>query len=379
MTTSGRDEGSGKRKVRVPFRRNRARPARRKDWTRLAHEEEGGTVDGAASGERVVARGEHSRQRTIVVRDDGTAARGPTRPGVVIAVKGLYADVEVSGRIVPCTVRRVLRTRLIAERHPVTVGDRVHVSVEEKTGSMVEGVVEAVEPRRGELRRKTGRRIHTVAANIDQAVIVSSAWEPMPKPELIDRYIIACLSGGITPILCMNKIDLDLSGGADLVLERYTKLPYRILRTSVVTGAGVAELRAVLRDRVSVIAGQSGVGKSSLLNAVQPGLALAVGAVAEHNEKGRHTTTTAVMIPLAQGGYVVDTPGVRTFDISMIPRHEFEACFEEFVPFVETCRFPDCTHSHEEGCAVKEAVEGGLIHPGRYESYLHVFTDPGIE
>lgn len=378
MPPSDQNDGSGKRKVRVPFRRNRSKPARRKDWTDLARGGDEQKVDDAAASESVVTKGSLSRQRTIIVRDDGVATRGNVQRGIVIAVRGLYAEVDIDGKILACTVRRVLRTRSIAGRNAVIVGDRVHVAFEEKPGSPPEGVIEAIDPRKGELRRKSGKRIHTIAANVDQAIIVSSAWEPMPKPELIDRYIIACLWGGIAPVVCMNKMDIDMGGGADMVLERYAGLNYRIVRTSTLTGAGVAQLRELLKGKISVIAGQSGVGKSSLLNAVHPGLGLMVGKVGEQNEKGRHTTTTAIMIPLEFGGYVVDTPGIRSFDISMIPRNEFEAYFEEFIPFVEKCKFPSCTHTHEDHCAVKNAVESGAIHPQRYDSYVHVFMDPGI-
>lgn len=378
MPPSDKNDGAGKRKVRVPFRRNRSKPARRKDWKDLARGGDEHKVDDAAASESVVTKGSLSRQRTVIVRDDGVATRGVVQCGIIIAVRGLFAEVDVQGRIISCTVRRVLRTRSIDGRNSVIVGDRVHITFEEKPGLPPEGVIEAIDPRHGELRRKSGRRIHTMAANVDQAIIVSSAWEPMPKPELIDRYVIACLAGGIAPVVCMNKMDLDMGGGADTVLERYAGLNYRIVRTSTVSGNGIADLRDLLRDKISVIAGQSGVGKSSLLNAVQPGLGLIVGAVGEQNEKGRHTTTTAIMIRLAFGGYVVDTPGIRSFDISMIPRNEFEAYFEEFVPFVEKCKYPSCTHTHEDHCAVKEAVESGAIHPQRYESYVHVFSDPGM-
>lgn len=375
MKAGNEEGGDKKRKVRVPFRRNRSRPARRKDWS----EQDGGDARNAdaSATENVAAKGHLSRQRTIMVGADGVSARGDQKRGVVIAVRGLFADVDMDRRIIPCTVRRVLRTRLISGRNPVTVGDRVYVTFEEKPGMPTEGVIEGIAPRRGELRRRSGKRIHTMAANVEQAIIVSSAWEPMPKPQLIDRYVVACLAGDITPIICMNKMDLDAGGGADMVLERYAGLHYRIIRTSTVRDEGIGELRDLLRDKISVIAGQSGVGKSSLLNVVQPGLGLLVGAVGAQNEKGRHTTTTAVMIPLAFGGYVVDTPGIRSFDIGMIAKNELEAYFEEFVPFVTHCKYPNCTHTHEDHCAVKEAVEGGHIHPERYESYVYMFADPG--
>ena len=331
--------------------------------------------------ESVIAKGDLSRRRTIVVSDKEDALREGRRRGTVVAVRGLYAEVDDGGRVWPCTVRRVLRTRLIEERHPVTVGDHVRFLIESdggKTGQ--EGVIEVVEPRRGELRRHVGRRVHTIVANVDQAVIVSSVEQPPPKPHLIDRYIVSALAGGITPVICMNKLDLCEPGSARTatleLLDRYARLDYETLCTSAVTGDGIQALEGVLADRESVIAGQSGVGKSSLLNRVQPGLELKTGDVIEQISKGRHTTSTATLIPLQIGGYVVDTPGIRSFDLSMVGRHELEAYFVEFLTYVPDCKFPDCTHTHEENCAVKQAVEQGTIHPQRYESYVRLFEAP---
>lgn len=376
MASPSRKQGARKgEKVRVPFRRNRSGRARVKDWTQQARESGGHDLEGARS-ENVAAKGEVSRQRTIIVSDPETLPAG-WRLGTVVAMRGLYAEVDDGERVRPCTVRRVLRTRLIQDRHPVTVGDRVHFTPEsEVENAEAEGVIEAVEPRRGQLRRRAGRRTQTIVANVDQAVIVSSAADPSPRPNLIDRYIVASLAGEITPVVCMNKIDLDVDGSAAVLLERYTGLGYTTVRTSVTTGEGIDAFRAILKEKESVIAGQSGVGKSSLLNVVQPGLELRTGEIIEKFSKGRHTTTTATLIRLHVGGFVVDTPGVRSFDLSLIPRNEFEAYFVEFVTPLADCKFPDCTHTHETDCAIKAAVERGEIHPERYQSYVRLFEDP---
>ena len=366
------------RKARVPFRRNRSAPPRDTDWTRRARDAEDHELD-TERRENVVAKGELSRRRTIIVNEDGTEALETLPIGIVVAKHGLYADVDDGAHVLPCTVRRVLRTRLIEERHPVTVGDRVRFRVgSDVKGVVQEGVIEAVEPRRGELRRRSGKRIQTIAANVDQAIIVASADQPPVKPHLIDRYIVAAHAGNITPVVCLNKADLDEGHGAQEVLDRYACLGYRTLRTSATTGQGIDALRELLKGKASVLAGQSGVGKSSLLNAMQPGLRLATGDVIEHLGKGRHTTSTAGLIRLDCGGYVVDTPGVRSFDLSVVPRHEFEAYFVEFVEHVRDCKFPDCTHRHEDGCAVKRAVDSGAIHQERYQSYVRLFEDPGM-
>lgn len=367
-------------KVRVSFRRNRASRPRPNDWTQQSRDSEHREVDSPTS-ENVVAKGEMSRRRTVIVHDDA-ADRPGLHQGIVVTMSGRYADVDDGTRIWNCTVRRILRTRLIEGRHPVTVGDHVRFTVEgefegvAQKGVAKEGVIESVEPRTGQLCRRAGRRIQTIVANVDLAVIVSSAAEPPPKTNLIDRYIVSSLVGGIRPVICMNKIDLDVNGHAASLLDRYAHLGYQTLRTSASGGGGINELRDVLRDKASVVAGQSGVGKSSLLNTLQPGLALRIGKVIEKFDKGCHTTTTASLIRLDFGGYVVDTPGIRSFDVSDIPRQQLEVYFVEFIPFVPSCKFPDCSHTHENECAVKAAVDRGDIHPDRYDSYVRLFTEP---
>lgn len=375
--STGGSKGRSGKKVRVAFKRNRAKPGRVKDWTQQAKESEGYELDTAAS-ESVVAKGDLSRQRTIIVPDDDEADDPDLRSGVVVAMRGLIAEVDDGERVWPCTVRRVLRTRRIKERHPVTIGDRVRFRIESEGGGVeAEGVIERVEPRTGRLTRRVRNRIHTIAANIDRAIIVSSAGLPDPKPHLIDRYIVASLAGGITPMVCMNKIDLDKSGHAARILERFAGLGYRAVATSATTGVGIEALRVLLTEGSSVLAGQSGVGKSSLLNALQPGLALKVGDIVEHTSKGRHTTTTATLIRLERGGYVVDTPGVKSLDVSTVPLNEIEMHFVEFGPHVPECKFADCTHTHETQCAVLAAVESGAIHLERYESYVRLFEELG--
>ncbi len=368
----------GGKKVRVTFRRNRSSKVRDKTWTDQAHQSQDNEVD-AVESEQVRAKGDLSRQRTIIVHDDPTLSRAHLHTGTVLAMRGLYADVDDGQQIHACTIRRVLRTQQIEERNPVTVGDRVRFSMGSSGDvDLREGVIEHVEPRHGQLRRKSGRRIHTVVANVDQAIIVTSAGQPAPKPQLIDRYIIAALAGEIAPIICMNKIDLDVDGRAEELLLRYAHLGYDTLSTCATTGQGIEKLRNLLKDKESVVVGQSGVGKSSLLNAAESGLTLRTSSVGIQNQKGRHTTTTASLIRLKLGGYVVDTPGIRSFDISLVPRSDYEAHFVEFVEHIANCRYPDCTHTHEDECAVKAAVAQGLIHPARYESYVDIFEEPGI-
>ncbi|NOX58839.1 MAG: ribosome small subunit-dependent GTPase A, partial [Planctomycetes bacterium] len=357
---------------RVSLRRNRGKPARAKDWTRIHRDNEDQAAD-AVLDENVISKGSMSRKRTIIENDPKDL---DLATGVVVAMRGLIAEVDDGTRIWPCTVRRILRTRLIDERHPVTVGDRVRFSIESDDDAITnEGVIEFVEPRTGKLMRVSGKRIHTIVANVDQVIIVTSAAQPAPKPHLIDRYIVAAHAGEITPIVCCNKIDLDSNGNAVQMLACYADLGYHTMATSSITGQGMDQLRETFRDKTSAVAGQSGVGKSSLLNALDPTLKLKTGSVSAETHKGQHITTTAVLYPLPFGGYVADTPGIRSFDLSAVPISDIELHFVEFADHIPRCKFADCTHRHEIKCAVLQAVDDGAISELRYESYCRMFEE----
>ncbi len=378
MAARGDSGGKGPRgrKVRVDFRRNR-QARRRQKFIPTHLSKQADDIDALATPqwETVSAKGELSRKRTIIERD-GEAVAGAI-DGVVVSVLGLMAEVDAAdGRRYVCTVRRILRTLRIGERHPVVVGDRVRFTPAGSAGGASnEGVIHAVLPRRTQLCRATERKIHPIAANVDQVIVVASADQPPLKTSLVDRYLVSASAGMMAATVCVNKVDLDRQGLVPEVLERYRRIGYPTLATSTVTGAGIDALRAALAGRSSVIAGQSGVGKSSLLNAVQPGLQLRVGEVSKETAKGRHTTTTAQLLKLDGGGYVVDTPGIRAFELAMVPVHELEAHFVEFEALIPQCRFPNCTHVHEEGCAVLAAVERGDVHPARHASYVRLFRE----
>ena len=224
------------------------------------------------------------------------------------------------------------------------------------------------------LTRASRGREHVLVANVDQVVIVMSLVEPDLKPHLIDRYLASAEQGGIAPILCLNKADLVDPADYQPLVGLYSQLGIPTLLTSAATGPGIDRLRELLQDRQTVFSGQSGVGKSSLLNAIQPGLGLRVREVSEVNQKGRHTTTTAELIRLDFGGWVVDTPGIRQFQLWDIIPEEVEGFFPEFRPFVHLCAFPDCTHTHEDRCAVKRAVTHRRLSARRYTSYLGLFA-----
>ena len=370
-----------KRQVRADFRKNRNVRAREKNWSRAVDPTAEELAD-AQTSESVRAKGELSRKRTVagaeLIEDDAGMTVLPAidpavcRLGRVLRVQGLNSAVQLdNGELRRCATRRLLKTLATDQRHVVAAGDRVWVRPE----GAEEGIIERVEPRHGVLNRATRGRQQVLAANVDQLIVVVSAAEPKLKPHLVDRYLVTAEKNGIEPIICINKVDLVEAVGLQPLVGVYSQIGYRVFLVSATRGWGIEHLRQVLRDRQSAFAGQSGVGKSSLLNSVQPGLDLRVRAVSAENEKGRHTTTTAELIPLAAGGYVFDTPGIRQFQLWDVIPQEVAGYFRELRPYVSKCRYPNCSHTHEEPCAVKDAVADGFIDARRYESYLAMLDD----
>ncbi|HEX4412011.1 MAG TPA: ribosome small subunit-dependent GTPase A [Lacipirellulaceae bacterium] len=367
-----------KRKVRTDFRKNRV--VRARDKHRVERGGDADSADGdAPHGERMSGKGQISRKRTVAgaeIVEDATGThvyldvdRTICRLGRVLRVQGLISIVrDDDGKLRQCATRRLLKTLATDQRHVVAAGDIVWVRPE----GTEEGIIERVEPRHGVVSRTSRGRQHVLVANVDQLVIVTSAAEPRIKPILIDRLLVTSERSEIRPIICINKIDLIEPADLMPLVGVYAQLGYDVLFVSAATGFGVDRLRARLENRESVVSGQSGVGKSSLLNAVEPGLHLRVQTVSEDTQKGRHTTTTAELIPLSFGGYVVDTPGIRQFQLWDIIPEEVASYFRELRPYVSRCRFPDCTHTHEDYCAVKDAVADGWIDARRYESYVQI-------
>lgn len=380
---------SKKKKVRVAFRKNRQSRTRANDLTRRF---EAGDLRGAdpVAAERVRAKGALSRHRTVIQQVDEGAEEAPEGDtmatlavdlseclsGRVLRVHGLESVVEAEdARRFRCGVRRVLKNLAIEGRNVVAVGDRVWF----RPVGEDQGLIEKVEPRSGTVTRGYRHREHVIVSNVDQLLIVSAFAEPELKLPLIDRYLISAEKGGVRPVIILNKADLVSLAEYQWVFGLYAQLGYEVIPCSASDGLGVPRLREVLASGTTALSGQSGVGKTSLLNAVQPGLNLRVGEVSSWTRKGTHTTTYAELLRLQQGGYVVDTPGLRQFELWDVEPWELEQYFIEFRPYIPHCRFPDCSHIHEADCAVKDALARDQIHEGRYESYLKLYHQQPIE
>ena len=370
--------GKKKRKIRTEFRKNREVRVRRGDLTK-DFQDHGFEQDDSAQTERVSGKGSLSRKRTVVGEQlDGEAGlsvlpevdESTCLRGTVLSDGGLHSPVQSddTGEVYQCATRRLLKTLSTDQRHVLAAGDRVLF----RPASNLEGIIERIEPRHGVLCRTSRGRQHVMVANIDLMLIVSSAAEPGLKPHLIDRLLVTSEKFGIRPVICLNKIDLIDAADLQPLIGVYAQMGYETLPLSATDRIGTDRLRQMVVGARSVVVGQSGVGKSSLLNAVEPGLDLRVSHVSSDSEKGRHTTTASRLIPLDSGGYIVDTPGIRQFQLwDVIPEEVVGFC-RDLRPYVSHCRFPDCTHTHEADCAIKDAVADGRLDVRRYESYCQM-------
>lgn len=290
--------------------------------------------------------------------------------GTVLRAQGGVYEVETPEGVMEATLRgRVKREDRSGEK--VVVGDRVDLEREAAGGREV-WAIERVHERSTLLaRRAPGKapRPKPIVANVDQVLIVFAAARPAPHLRMLDRFLVIAADAEIEPLIVVNKTDLVGEEEARRTFVAYARAGYRLLFTAAKAGLGVDALREALRGRTSALTGPSGVGKSSLLNAVQPGLGLRVSEVSEAVNKGRHTTVTAQLLPLDCGGYVADTPGLRELGLWEVETSNLQFYFPEFEPLLGGCRYPTCTHVHEPGCAVRDAAQAGTVDYGRYDSY----------
>ncbi len=291
--------------------------------------------------------------------------------GLIIRSQSGFYTVETEAGPLVCQLRgRLKKGPRLGDL--VAVGDRVQIS----PLSDDQGVIEAVEERQRMLVRMAptprGEYQQIIIANPDQAVLVFSCARPAPHLGMLDRFLVIAEKQGIPVLIVANKTDLLTTVQAQALFERYAVLGYPLVYASARRGDGVQALRQRLTGKLSVLVGPSGVGKSSLLNAIQPGLGITVREVSQATEKGKHTTVVRQLFPLQDGGYVADTPGLKALALWDIQPEELDGYFPELRALVAECQFSDCTHLHEPGCAVLAAVDEGSVHPERHASYARM-------
>jgi len=289
-----------------------------------------------------------------------------------------YAVLSPTGQLVQCRLKGKFRIKGIRTTNPVAVGDEVDYMPDSEPDK---GIIEKIHERRNYIVRKAtklSKAVHIIAANVDQAVVIASLTKPKTTTGFIDRFLTTAEAYHIPSVVVFNKYDL--YGEQERPLLEYYKgsynmAGYQVIVSSVPDDYHLNEFKNMMKGKISLLSGQSGVGKSALINAVDPKLNLKEGAISEYHKKGKHTTTFAEMFPLGFGGFVIDTPGIKEFGLVEFEKSELGQRFPEFRKRMHQCRFNNCLHVDEPGCAVIEALEKGEISPFRYENYLKMLNN----
>lgn len=297
---------------------------------------------------------------------------------VIKSTGSWYQVLGDDGRHYECRIKGKFRTKGIRTTNPIAVGDRVEFELEPDQES---AVISALEPRRNYIIRKSinlSKQAQILGANLDQAILVVTLASPPTSLGFIDRFLVTAEAYSVPAALVFNKLDLFSEEGLEILEEYvsiYSELGYPCYEVSALEGTNIDLLCDLLRDKVTLVSGHSGVGKSSLINAIAPGSQLRTGSISDWSDKGKHTTTFAEMLPLPFGGYLIDTPGIRELGIVDIEQAELSHFFPEMRALLNACRFHNCRHVNEPGCAVLDALEAGDIQPSRYESYLSIYQN----
>ena len=291
----------------------------------------------------------------------------------VVRATGSWYDVLHDGAMLRCRIRGKLRLKGVRSTNPVVVGDE---AVCEADGG--DCVIVDIVPRRNYVIRRASnlsKESHIIAANVDQALLMVTLRSPETPKEFADRFLVTCEAYKVPAAILLSKIDLQDAEAVTEFRAVYEGAGYRVLEVSAKEGRGVEEVRELLAGRTTLVSGNSGVGKSTLIQTIDPSLDIRTGEISDSHHKGRHTTTFSTMYPLAEGGAVIDTPGIKGFGLLDIDDAELWHYFPEMMRVAPGCRFYNCTHTHEPGCAVVEAVKAGEIAWSRYESYLKILDD----
>ena len=296
--------------------------------------------------------------------------------GLVLKSTGSWYEVLADGVRYQCRIRGKLRLKGVRSTNPVVVGDWVKFEADEQGGY----VISAIEPRHNYIIRRASnlsKESHIIAANIDQALLVVTLFSPETALEFVDRFLVTCEAYKVPVTILLAKIDLARQHpeAVEEFYSTYQKAGYKIVEVSATEGEGIETVRELLRGKTTLLSGNSGVGKSTLVAAVEQGLDIKTGEISQSHHKGKHTTTFSTMYPLADGGYIIDTPGIKGFGLIDIDEAELAHYFPEMMRYLPDCRFYNCSHTHEPGCAVVEAVKSGEIAYPRYESYLKIMDE----
>ncbi|MBO5188146.1 MAG: ribosome small subunit-dependent GTPase A [Alistipes sp.] len=294
--------------------------------------------------------------------------------GIVVRATGSWYEVLAAGQRLECRIRGRLRLKGVRSTNPVVVGDLVHGVTDEQGNHLIVDI----EPRRNYVIRRASnlsKESHIIAANIDHALLLVTLRQPETALEFVDRFLVTCEAYKIPVTILLSKADLQAAEAIAAFRAIYEPIGYRVVTVSTETGEGVDVVRELLHGATTLLSGNSGVGKSTLVRAIDPTLDIRTGDISESHHKGRHTTTFSTMYPLRDGGFVIDTPGIKGFGLLDIDNDELWHYFPEMMHFGQACRFYNCTHIHEPGCAVVAAIEAGEIAEQRYESYLKMMDD----
>jgi ribosome biogenesis GTPase len=299
--------------------------------------------------------------------------------GTIMRTTGSFYRVRLkSGKLIECTLRGKIRTQELRSTNPVAVGDRVTIEPEPDQDT---GLITDLEPRKNYIIRKSvnlSKQAQIIAANLDQAFLIVTLASPRTSLGFIDRFLVTAEAYDIPAKLIFNKLDLFSAEGLDILDDYqsiYEQAGYPCYSVSALKATNLDQLRGLLKDKVTLVSGHSGVGKSTLINALLPGHELKTGEISDWSDKGKHTTTFAEMFRLPFGGYLIDTPGIRELGVFDIEKQELGRLFPEIRKLMDDCRFNNCRHINEPGCAVIEALEAGELEPSRYDSYLSIYNN----
>lgn len=300
------------------------------------------------------------------------------KSGLVLKTTGSrYSIRDESGNVFSCTIRGKLRLKGVKTTNPITVGDIIDFEIDDRGTGTISGIHER---KNYIIRRSTNlsRESHIIAANLDQTLLLVTVVLPETQLAFIDRYLVTAEAYSIPSILVFNKIDIyndEINNKLNEYIAIYSKIGYKCIKVSAETGENLSDLKSILKGKVSLISGNSGVGKSTLINRVEPDLNLKTEEISSYHLSGKHTTTFSEMFELSIGGFIIDTPGIKGFGLIDISKEELYHFFPEIFKHSKDCRFYNCTHIHEPGCAVIKAVNDGDISPSRYINYVGIYED----